>query len=372
MFRLLSCAITMALFALTSASSAFAADEALGVVTGPKTGTYYAFGKDLATAAAKVGITLEVKTSEGSIDNIKRINSAENAALGIVQSDVLGFLSRSKSPDSIRMANNLRMIFPFYNEEVHVLARREIKTFADLQGKRIAIGEDGSGNMLTSINLFSMMEVAPGETHKISPAQGVVAVLKGELDAVIFVAGKPVRLFKNLEDLTLPENQKYAPMLEQVHFLSMDNPKMLEEYKPAVITKADYNFVGDDVKTIAVKAVMISFDFATTGSKRRCEKLASLAKAVRSELPALKETGHPKWKEVNLDADIALWKKDGCVWPDIKTDGGSALGNDLIDIIEKEDKPAVKTDPKAEPKAEPKVEPKAQPKAEPKPEAPKL
>src|SRR5690242_2080317 len=72
------------------------AEETLGIVTGPKTGTYYAIGKDIAQVAAKSNITVDVKPSQGSIDNIKRINSSENAALGIVQSDVLGFLSRSK------------------------------------------------------------------------------------------------------------------------------------------------------------------------------------------------------------------------------------------------------------------------------------
>jgi uncharacterized protein len=335
-------ALAMAVL-LSHGFSARAASDSLGIVTGPKTGTYYAFGKDIATSAAKTGMPVDVKISEGSIDNIKRINSSENAALGIVQSDVLGFLSRSKSPDSMRMASHLRMIFPFYNEEVHVLARKDIKDFAGLQGKRVAIGEEGSGNMLTSINLFSMMNVTPSETRKITPAQGVVQVLKGDLDAVIFVAGKPVRLFKNLEDLTLPENQKYAPMLEQVHFLPMNNPRMLEEYKPADITKGDYNFVGEDVKTIAVQAVLVSYDFS--GAKKRCEKLAGLAKAIRSDMPLLKQNGHPKWKEVNLDADIGLWKKDECVWPQAeakkekeKDSEKTSLGSDLINIIEKSDK----------------------------------
>ncbi|MFO0389176.1 MAG: TAXI family TRAP transporter solute-binding subunit [Alphaproteobacteria bacterium] len=312
--------------------------EMLGIVTGPKTGTYFAFGKDIASVAEKIGISMDVKASEGSIDNIKRINSSENAALGIVQSDVLGFLARSKSPDSIRMASNLRMIFPFYNEEVHVLARKTIKSFSDLDGKKIAIGEEGSGNMLTAINMFSMMNVTPADMRKIPPAQGVVAVLKGELDAVVYVAGKPVRLFKNLEDLTLPENHKYAPMLEQVHFLPMDNPKMLEEYKPAEITKADYNFVGQKVPTVAVQAVMVSFDFSEGGNKKRCERLTNLGKALRAELPALKEKGHPKWKEVNLDAELGLWKKDSCVWPSIVSAPDadkSELGQDLINIIEK-------------------------------------
>lgn len=323
------------------------AEDSIAIVSGPKTGTYYAIAKDISQVAGKAGISVDVKTSEGSIDNIKRLNSPENVGLGIVQSDVLGFLSRSRSPESIRMANNLRMVFPFYNEEVHVLARNDIKSFMDLQGKRVAIGEDGSGNMLTSINLFSMMGVTPADSKKISPAQGVVSVLKGELDAAIFVGGKPVRLFKNLEDLTLPENQKYAAMLDQVHFLPMDNPKMLEEYKPAVITKADYNFVKDDVPTIAVQAVMVSFDQSTGTSgtaKKRCDKLSQLAKVIRKDLPNLAEKGHPKWKEVNLDADIGNWKRDACAWGQIadkaKTAGGKNAKVDddkggLMTIIDK-------------------------------------
>ncbi len=328
-------AIAAALVLLPATFICAQADDNLGIVTGPKTGTYYAFGKDIAQVAGKAGIDVDVKQSEGSIDNIKRINSSENAALGIVQSDVLGFLSRSKSPESIRMASNLRMIFPFYNEEVHVLARKDIKTFADLQGKRVAIGEDGSGNMLTAINLFSLMNVTPGESKKIPPAQGVVAVLKGEVDAAIFVGGKPVRLFKNLEDLTLPENQKYGAMLEQVHFVALDNPKMLEEYKPAQITKADYNFVTDPVPTVAVQAVMVSYDFSQ-GNKKRCEKLGGLAKIIRKELQTLQDKGHPKWKEVNLDADSGVWKKDTCAWPEaVKAEGDK---NSLMKIVDKDKK----------------------------------
>lgn len=306
--------------------------DSIGIVTGPKTGTYYAFGKDIAQVAGKGGIEVDVKSSEGSIDNIKRINSSENAALGIVQSDVLGFLSRSKSPESMRMASNLRMIFPFYDEEVHVLARKTIRSFAELQGKKVAIGEEGSGNMLTSINLFSMMNIDPAEMRKMPPAQGVVAVLKGELDAAIFVGGKPVRLFKNLEDLTLPENQKYAAMLEQVHFLPMDSAKMLEEYKPAIISRSDYNFVHDNVPTVAVQAVMVSYDFSQ-GNKKRCERLLNLAKLMRRELTELRQKGHPKWKEVNLDADTGVWKKDSCAWPE--TTKAEMDGKVLMKIIDK-------------------------------------
>jgi TRAP transporter TAXI family solute receptor len=325
-------------FALPAAQSQAASpprQAPIAIVTGLKTGTYYIFGRDIAEMAKKAGIEVEPKPSEGSIDNIKRINSDENATLGIVQSDVLGFLGRSKNPDSMRMASNLRMVFPFYNEEVHVLARKDIKDFKDLEGKKVAIGEEGSGNMLTSINLFSMMNINPAETRKIPSAQGVVAVLKGEIDAAIFVGGKPVRLFKNLEDLTLPENQKYASMLENVHFIPMASPKMLEEYKPAEITPSDYSFVKEPVPTIAVQAILVTYDFSQSDNNKRCEQLGKFAKALREGLPLLKETGHPKWKEVNLDANVNIWKKDSCAWPGVAPVKSEEASKDLLNILDK-------------------------------------
>lgn len=304
----------------------------ISIVTGLKTGTYYIFGRDIVDVAKKSDIDVLVKPSEGSIDNIKRINGDESTTLGIVQSDVLGFLGRSKNPESIKVAGNLRLVFPFYNEEIHVLARKEIKDFKDLQDKKVAIGEEGSGNMLTAINLFSIMGVTPADSQKIPSAQGVVAVLKGELDAVIFVGGKPVRLFKNLEDLTLPENQKYAAMLEKVHFLPMNGAKMLEEYKPAEITPSDYNFVKETVPTISVQAVLVSYDMSQGNNQKRCEQISKFANMIRASLPALKETGHPKWKEVNLDANVSIWKKDSCAW---SVQNSAETSKDLLNILDK-------------------------------------
>lgn len=289
-------------------------DDTIGLLTGPKAGTYYIFGRDIANVAQKAGVVVDPRPSEGSIDNIKRLNSKENATIAIVQADVLGFLGRSKNPKTMRMAKNLRMVFPFYNEEIHVLARDGIKDFSDLQGKTVAIGDDGSGNMLTAVNLFAITGINPAKTIKMPSAQGIVAVLKGEVDAAIYVGGKPVRLFKNLEDLSKPENKEYAPMLEKVHFVPMNDPKMLAEYKPAKITHDDYNFVKGEVPTISVPAIMISYNFSDGANPERCEQLANLANSIRASIASLKETGHPKWKEVDLDADVNNWKKDACVW----------------------------------------------------------
>ncbi len=91
--------------------------RSIGIVTGSKTGTYIKFGHAIAKEAKKMGVDIIVKESEGSIANIERLNSRENAGLAIVQSDVLGFLIRSDDPEMKKVAERLRLIFPFYNEE---------------------------------------------------------------------------------------------------------------------------------------------------------------------------------------------------------------------------------------------------------------
>ena len=243
----------------------------------------------------KPGSTCRSKSSEGSIDNIKRINSTESTGLGIVQSDVMGFLIRSKNPESLRMAANLRVVFPLYNEEVHVLARRDIHSLAELQGKKVAIGEEGSGNMLTALNLFSLMSITPADMKKIPSAQGVVAVLKGELDAVVFVGGKPVRLFKNLEDLAMPENQRYNTMLDQVHFLPLNDPKILAEYKPAMLTRAGLHlYRGRCTDGLPCSPCWCPYDFSQRKGSKRCDMLSLLAKTIRDSLPVLQQSGHPE------------------------------------------------------------------------------
>src|SRR5690348_7575463 len=72
-------------------------DKALSMVTGSPTGTYIVFGQDIARVTRPTGLHILVKDSEGSLDNIRRLVSRENAALGIVQSDVLGFLRRAEN-----------------------------------------------------------------------------------------------------------------------------------------------------------------------------------------------------------------------------------------------------------------------------------
>jgi TRAP-type uncharacterized transport system substrate-binding protein len=154
--------------------------EGIVIVTDTTTVIYIQFGQDIAKVALSAGLDSLDKESEQSIDNIRRLVSAENAALGIVQSDVLGFLSRSTDPQVRRIVSRLRLIFSFYNEEVHLLARTDIQRFEDLNGRRMVVGSQPSGNWVTSSNLLRMLNVNPADLIELPDPEGVSAVRTGK------------------------------------------------------------------------------------------------------------------------------------------------------------------------------------------------
>ncbi|MDH3695468.1 MAG: hypothetical protein OER96_12955, partial [Gammaproteobacteria bacterium] len=212
-----------------------------------------------------------------------------------------------------RVANRLRLVFPFYNEEVHLYARKTINSFSDLQGKRVVVGTKGSGNWLTATNLLHLMGVEPGERMNLDPAAGATAVLTDNADAMFYVAGKPVKLFSNIEQLK--ENPTYQPLVQQVHMVPLDDPKMRQEYLPATLTSADYTWMDTEVPTIAVKAVLVAFDFSAKQSPyytMRCSELERLGNVIRTNINTLRDVGHAKWNEIDLNQDIGLWKRDQC------------------------------------------------------------
>lgn len=312
--------------------------DRVGMVTGSKAGTYIQFGYDIASVARKVGLEIWVRESKGSVDNIRKlVDRKENAAFAIVQSDVLEYLKKADDPKMRRFAHKLRLVFPFYNEEVHLLARKEIRRFEDLDGKRVVAGVKGSGNRLTSKLLLGLLNIEPAEDIQVPPAKGVATVLAGEADAVFYVAGKPVKVFTKLDELR--RDPRRGHLVKKVHFVPLDHEKMRRLYVASTIGPRDYEWLKETVSTIAVKAVLVCYDFSSRKSpyfRERCDQLSKLGWVVRDNFDELKRTGHPKWREVDLEEKIGLWPRDSCsqpVGPKVKIE--EELVEELTDFLTK-------------------------------------
>ena len=286
-------------FGVVMFSAGFVFAQDMGIITGGPKGTYYQLGLNLKTLAQTHGINLSVANSNGSIENVYAVYNRPNTQMGIVQADVLAFISRSQTnPNLKQIANKTKLVLPLYNEEVHLVGRNDITSFGDLKGRKVAIGEDGSGTYLTAKLLFEISEVAPAEMVNVGTEQALAQLKAGKIDAMFYVAGYPVKLFK--ENITSQDGLALIPILDK---------SVTEYYPSANIPQNTYAFQKEDVPTIAVKAVLISYDFRTT----QCDNVGKFAKIVYDNFEWLKKNGHPKWNQVDLNYRLKGWEQYDCV-----------------------------------------------------------
>ena len=276
---------------------ALAAD--LGIITGSEQGTYYQFGLNLQALGKANGQNINVHNSKGSVENIFAVYQRPGVQVGIVQSDVLAFVARVQTDATLqRIAKKIKMVFPLYNEEIHLVARNGVASFDDLAGKRVAIGREGSGTYLTARLLFKVSEVTAGEMVAIDTDEALAELKAGRIDAMFFVAGYPVRL---LTDGVVAR--------DQLRLVPITNKDIAEFYPRATIPANTYAWQENAVETVAVKAVLVSFDFRRTD----CETVGKFGKLVATNIEWLKSNGHPKWKAADLDVPLKGWEQYDCV-----------------------------------------------------------
>jgi TRAP transporter TAXI family solute receptor len=311
------------LLVATLAAPVLAVD--MGLITGSDKGTYYQFGLNLQRLVKQGDIDLNVYTSKGSVENVYAVFQRPATQMGIVQSDVLAFVSRVQTdPVLKRIAKKIKMVFPLYNEEIHVLGRGDIADFDDLADKRVAIGREGSGTYLTARLLFKVSEVQPQEMVLIDTDEALAELKAGRIDAMFYVAGYPVKLFA--EGVTDTDGLALIPIT---------NKSIVEFYPTVEIPARTYSWQANPLNTVAVKAVLVSYDFR----RADCDYVGRFSQILQSNLEWLKRNGHPKWKFVDLEFPLKGWEQYDCVRKYTQRPGktapakAKAAANPVLDAI---------------------------------------
>ena len=284
--------------ALIVAATVPASAADMGIVTGSEKGTYYQFGLNLQRLMKSNGINLTVSPSKGSVENVFAVYQRPATQLGIVQSDVLAFVARVETdPVLQRIAKKIKMVFPLYNEEIHILGRN-VASFDDLAGKRVAIGREGSGTYLTARLMFKVAEVEPKQMLLIDTDQALAELKAGRIDAMYYVAGAPVKLFT--EGVAEADGLALVPVT---------NKSITEFYPNVELPARSYPWQAQAVPTVAVKSVLVSFDFR----RLDCDNVGRFAQILSTNMGWLSDNGHPKWKAVKLDYPLKGWEQYDCV-----------------------------------------------------------
>jgi TRAP transporter TAXI family solute receptor len=273
--------------------------DILGIITGDVKGTAHQIGMDIKAVVMRSNIHLAVFSSSGSVENIYAVYQRPGNHMGLVQSDVLAFVAKVKSDPRLRLiADKIKWVFPLYNQEIHLLCKKEIRSFTDLAGKRVAIGHEESGTYLTSRLILELSGVRPRQMMAIGNSQALAALKAGSIDAMVAVDGFPV------ERLAL----EVSPA-DGLHLVPIDHDSIRAFYPTARIPAGTYPWQAADVDTVSVKAVLVAYDFRN----HHCNTIGNVARLIRENLDWLRLYGHPKWKSVDLDEPVNGWEQYSCV-----------------------------------------------------------
>lgn len=261
------------------------------IVTGDESGTYFQIGQDLKKLGQRHGFEVVIRASKGALDNLVSIVNDEHVDLAIIQSDVpewiAGRLKKNKRPGHAlrKFLVKVKYLFPLFNEEVHIVTRRGITSLQQLKDKKITTGSSRSGTFLTVGHLFQQLDLDFKAVHaSISDAMALLG--NGEVDAIALVAGSPVQSIKMLKG-------------NDFHLLPISVKSLSNRYIPAEIPAGTYPWHKKDVSTIAVRALLVTFDYPEDAEV--CRKLQKFSKVVRNNLPFLKRKGHPIWHHVDFN-----------------------------------------------------------------------
>ena len=159
------------------------------IATGSKSGLYYAFGEKLKTELAKDGVTVIVKNTAGAVDNLALLNDPNSGVdFAIIQG---GVADVDRYPEFVSLAGLFyEPVWVWYREESFKSTGSELTQLTQLRGKRVAIGNQGSGTLALSKKLLQANGLGEKSVlaEYLTTDEAYSKLVAGKLDAVFTVS----------------------------------------------------------------------------------------------------------------------------------------------------------------------------------------
>ncbi len=271
----------------------------LGLAAGRTEGAPLQFAAELARVVDD-GDNMRVLpiVTRGIFDNVFDLLYLRGVDAAIVYGDVLEHFK--KNPEIAGISKRINFLVNLFPSELHIFVRPEIKSLADLAGKPVNFNTEGTAAAYSGPIIFERLGIkvdARFDPHSVAMA----AMKKGpEYAATIWVSSKPLAPFLKGQ---WPEGFKFLPV---------EHNDKLDYYMPSYLEAADYPALipaGQRIPTISVPAVLAVYDWpADTDRHRRVVRFVEYM-FQRFEKLQTEPGYHPKWKDVNLAANVPGWQR---------------------------------------------------------------
>ncbi|WP_425506368.1 TAXI family TRAP transporter solute-binding subunit [Sulfitobacter undariae] len=298
--------------AMLSGTASFAQEKFVTIGTGGQTGVYFVVGQSICRlvnrGTADHGLKCTAPSTGGSIANINAIKAGD-MDMGVAQSDWQYHAYNGTSEYEGNKFDKERAVFSVHGEPFTIMARTDsgVKAFDDLKGKRVNVGNPGSG----SAGTMDVVLDAKGWTKadfslasELKPAEQAAALGDNKVDAITYTVGHPngsIQEASSTVDATLVSVE--GPEIDK---LVADNPY----YAKAVIPGGMYKGSPDDTNTFGVRATFV------TSADVPDETIYQVVKAVFDNFDRFKSL-HPAFanlkEEEMISAGLSAPLHDGAV-----------------------------------------------------------
>lgn len=229
--------------------------QTLTIATGFPDGLYSQFANHLKTELAKEKITLQIRNTGGSVDNLALINDPNSGIdLAIVQS---GVGDPVKYPELLSLAGIFyEPLWVWYRQPAFMKEGGALTQLSQLQGKRISIGNDGSGTQILSNAILKLNEINADlvKLEKLKPDEAIEKLQKGELDVAFIVAAGEAPILKKFYQIpgirlmNFDQAEAYTRVLPYLDRIDI----------PRGIISIAHDQPKQDIRTIASTATLVA------------------------------------------------------------------------------------------------------------------
>ncbi|MFZ9715249.1 MAG: TAXI family TRAP transporter solute-binding subunit [Pelagibacteraceae bacterium] len=276
---------------LISTNMAFSA-EFINILTGGTSGVYYPLGVGLSKIYGEKidGSKVQVQSTKASVENLNLIQSGKGEIAFVLGDSVkYGWEGNAEAGFASKL-ENLRGVAGIYPNYVHIVASKSsnIKSIADLKGKKVSVGAPKSGTELQARAILKAAGMSYDDLGQVdySPfGQSVELIKNRQIDATIQSAGLGVASIKDLA------NSVDVVIVEIPESIIA---KLGAPYVSATIPAGTYKGIDSDAKTAGIVNFLIT-------SKQVSDKIAyDMTKHLFENLPALVAT-HSAAKSININ-----------------------------------------------------------------------
>lgn len=267
----------------------------LKMATGGTTGTYYAFSGTVSQVLSKniPNLSFDVQSTGASKANIYLIADKE-ADIAIVQNDVMYYASKGIDLFDGEVVTGFSAMAGCYAEVCQIVSKSNIASIADLKGKRVSVGDIGSGCEFNARQILEAYGITFNDiiVNNLSFNDSATALKDDKIDAFFCVAGAPTTA---IVELATSNNIKLLEIDDE------HAAKLIEKYP--FYTKYDvpggtYKGVDSDTQTVAVVATYIVSDDLDE------DLVYKMTKALFEHAEEI-AAGHPKGAELDPEYSVS-------------------------------------------------------------------